>query len=329
MKTNDRLQNYATKFQLWKSECKLQEEHRNGILHLFQNFEWEEDFLEHCSTMQRSDPTDTFIKHHKLNEGNLSDVHKREIFFGSKIKTAYETARRAIGSSANPLWVQPAKLPSGANVSGMFYSIRKRLWLTSRAFDLAKAAIRQEFKRDGLSFKEADHKELILQRAVTYDFQESYFPPWWLTFVYLGMPAGDNCRKQFQSGKAVLDSSDLNSIRTMSRKVNRRAMDSAYATPSDVENGTISPPSSGPANKKTKFEIVVKHEHGEGGGENKLSAAITAIRNLIATLKEIGDEESYRQIPILLGQLKDLEYKQVTELINAVNTTSTTDQDEV
>ena len=42
MKTNDRLQNYATKFQLWKSECKLQEEHRNGILHLFQNYEWED-----------------------------------------------------------------------------------------------------------------------------------------------------------------------------------------------------------------------------------------------------------------------------------------------
>jgi hypothetical protein len=321
MKTVDRMQNYATQFQLWMSECKRQEEHRNGILHLFEDFEWDSDFLAHCSIMQRSDPTDTFVKSHKLGERHISDVHKREIFFGSKIKAAYETAKRAIGSGANPLWVPPGKLPSGANVSGMFYSIRKRLWLSSRAIDLAKAAIRQEFKRDGRSFKEGDNRDVILQRAVTYDFQESYFPPWWLTFVYLGMPAGHNCRKQFQSGKAVLDQTDLNAIRIMSGKVNRRALDASYATPVDADKDGDSPPSSGPAAKKTKFEIVVKHEDKK---DTKFGAAIKALRNLIGTMREIGDEESLQQIPFLLKQLKDLEYKEVIELVGEVATARST-----
>jgi hypothetical protein len=151
-----------------------------------------------------SDPTDTFVKSHKSNEGNKSDSHKREIFFGSKIKAAYASAKRAINSLANPLWVPPGKLPSGANVSGMLFSIRKRLWLSTRALDLAKAAVRQEFKRDSRTFKEGEHREAILQRAVTYDFQESYFPPWWLTFVYLGMPAGECCRKHFSLVKRCL-----------------------------------------------------------------------------------------------------------------------------
>jgi hypothetical protein len=74
MKTTDRLQNYATQFQFWIDSCKLQDEHRNGILHLFSDFEWEEDFLAQCSAMRGSDPTDTFVKSHKLNEGNKSVV---------------------------------------------------------------------------------------------------------------------------------------------------------------------------------------------------------------------------------------------------------------
>ena len=36
----------------------------------------------------------------------------------------------------NPLWIAPDKLPSGANVSGMLLSIRKRLWTPYRACEL-------------------------------------------------------------------------------------------------------------------------------------------------------------------------------------------------
>ena len=70
-------------------------------------------------------------------------------------------------------------LPSGCNVSGKLLSIRKKLWTPYRACELAKAPIRQEFKRDNTTFKEGENKEAILTRALSYEFVDSFFPPWW------------------------------------------------------------------------------------------------------------------------------------------------------
>ena len=103
----------------------------------------------------------------------------------------------------------------------MLLSIRKRLWTPYRAYKLVKAAIRQEFKRDNKTFKEGENKEAILARASWYEFVDSYFPLWGVTFSYLGLPAGNKCRKHFQSGKAVC-STDLGKIRSLSYGANRR-----------------------------------------------------------------------------------------------------------
>ena len=191
MRTNDRLEQCGLKFLFWLQECKSQAEHRKGILKPFPDLDWEVDFLAQVSTLQNSEPSDTFVKSHKLLEGNMSEQKRKLIWFGSKVKTAFETARRLISVAANPLWIAPEKLPSGCNVSGMLLSIRKRLWTPYRACELAKAAIWQEFKRDNKTLKEGDNKEAILARALTYELVDSYFPSWWATFCYLGLPAGD------------------------------------------------------------------------------------------------------------------------------------------
>ena len=114
IRTNDRLEQCGLKFLFWLQECTSQAEHREGILKPFPDFDWEADFLAHISTLQNSEPSDTFVKSHKLLEGNMSEQKRKLIWFGSKVKTAFETARRLILVAANPLWIAPEKLPLGA-----------------------------------------------------------------------------------------------------------------------------------------------------------------------------------------------------------------------
>jgi hypothetical protein len=121
----------------------------------------------------------------------------------------------------------------------------------------------------------------------------------------------------FQSGKAVLDHTDLVGIRNMSGKVNRRAMDAAASSAEGTPGSEAEAP---PSSKKTKGEVIVKHKHEGGPRETPISAAIKALRGLIGTLREIGDEESLEQVPHLLKQLRDLEFRQVVDLVGAVAT---------
>ena len=282
---NDRPEQCGLKFLFWLQECKSQAEHREGILKPFPDFDWEVNFLAHVSTLQNSEPSDTFVKSHKLLEGNMSEQKRKLIFFGSKVKTAFETARRLTSVAANLLWIAPEKLLSGCNMSGMLLSIRKRLWIY-RACELAKAAPRQEFKRDNKTFKEGDNKEAILARALSYEFVDSYFPSWLATFCYLGLPAGDKCRKHFQSGKAVC-STDLGEIRSLSHRANRRtAFDLSISsptkslTPSSVDSSDI------PSAKRRAYDIVVTCQHVEPFRDD-LSCMIEAIKGQVQTVSKL------------------------------------------
>ena len=147
----------------------------------------------------------------------MSEQKRQLIWFGFNVKAAFETAQRLFSHSTNPVWIVPDKLPSGANVSGMLYSIWMRSWIPYGPSALAKAAIRQGVKREKKNFKEGEIRQAVLARNSSYKFVDSYFHPWWATFCYLGLPAGDKCRQHFQSGKAVCFM-DLSDIRTEVRR---------------------------------------------------------------------------------------------------------------
>ena len=79
----------------------------------------------------------TFVKSLTHLEGNMSEQKRKLIRFGSKVKTAFETARHFVSAGANPLWMAPDKLPSGSNVLACFSLYR--------ASELVNATIRQKY----------------------------------------------------------------------------------------------------------------------------------------------------------------------------------------
>ena len=145
-------------------------------------------------------------------------------------------------------------------------------------------------------------------RALSYEFVDSYFPSWWATFCYLGLLAGDKCRKHFQSGKAVC-STDLGEIRSLSHRANRRtSSDLSMSTPTRSLTPSLVDSSDIPSAKRRAYDIAVTCPHVEPFRDD-LSCMIEVIKGQVETLREIGDEEAMQEIPNLLKQLRDLQKK--------------------
>jgi hypothetical protein len=295
MSTIDKLENVALKFDFWMKNCILQEQHREGILHLFPESRWPQDFITHCNVLQDVDPSTTWLKSHHLEKSEKPLSYLKKVCFGYKVREAFKEGRKLINSYANVMWIDPNDLPSGTNVSALLLSIRRRMWYSIKASSLAEAAIRQDFKRNKQAFKKSDHGQAIAARALSYDFQESYFPQWWLTFIYLGYPIGAKyCCIQLESGVATSVNA-LQEIREVSSKVNRRQVD-AYSTPNPGDT-----PSSGePSSKKRAYELVVTHNKDPQDHEQSM---IMALNDQIKTIKDMGDPEMNERLPGLYREL--------------------------
>jgi hypothetical protein len=84
MSTIDKLENVALKFDFWMKNCILQEQHREGILHLFPESRWPQDFITHCNVLQDVDPSTTWLKSHHLEKSEKPLSYLKKVCFGYK-----------------------------------------------------------------------------------------------------------------------------------------------------------------------------------------------------------------------------------------------------
>ena len=137
-------------------------------------------------------------------------------------------------------------------------------------------------------------------------------------FAALGVKRGYKCRKHFHSGNAVY-STELSEIRALSHKANRRiASDLSMSTPTRSRTPSSVDSSDVPSAKRRAYDIVVTCQHVEPLRDN-LSCMIEAIKGLVETLRQIGDEEAMQEIPGLLKQLRDLQKKKIKKLQSSGN----------
>jgi hypothetical protein len=259
MTTLDQYQNFYIKFVMWIENMHVKEEFKTGILKLFPGRKLPDYFEAHVAAMKCT-PTSTWIKANGARM--LSPEQLRNAKFGCTIKAAFDACKRDINGFANPLWIPPQKLPSGVSVYGYNYFMRRQLWPV-RAQELAANSVKQAFLRDNKNEKyvKKDHFGAIVERAQQSPFDKLWYPEYWLSFLFLGMPAGDNVRDSFKSGKAALTTGSLEDIRSLSKKRNRRAIDEAEQGLSSSDTTGDGPPSSERKRNSQSLDVRTLHVH--------------------------------------------------------------------
>jgi hypothetical protein len=127
-------------------------------------------------------------------------------------------------------------------------------------------------------YNKKDHIEAINLKSLTYPFVSTWYPDFWLTFLFLGMPAGDYVRDSFKSGKAAYKSS-LSGIRDMANKATRRSIDNMSTGDS---NGSSSV---GTLEKKHRLYVKINYEKDT---LSLVSRRIANMKDRIETMKGLG-----------------------------------------
>jgi hypothetical protein len=313
MTTTNQFINFNTKFVYWLSDLSMKEEFSSGILRYFPNRELPESFARYVETMQVV-PTPKWVKTNGIER--LGVEQQTQVKFGSIVKAHFDLCKREINGNANPLWIHPTKLPSGVSEYAYLYFIRKELW-PQRALELAKNAAkaaytRQKRKRtattnaDDSSESQVETPEARMQQ---YAFDPNWYPDWWLVFLYMGIPADNRCRDSFVSGKAVAVAS-LTDIRHLANKVNRKAIDEA------VSNSSSSTPVSALTDdNRRQVDIVISQANPTPSILQVRREKISALRDAIATMKELGMSQTNDQYKGLLLQLLQEQQAVIAELV--------------
>ena len=114
-------------------------------------------------------------------------------------------ARCEINNRFNPLWRD--KLKSGETKTALLNAIRRANY-PHTAKKLAKDSVNQYVLRQWKDYKVrvpvAERKAMMREQRNKKLEQllreDNYYHGWWITFVYLGLPAGENKRLSFSSG---------------------------------------------------------------------------------------------------------------------------------
>lgn len=167
------LQNYPKK-----------EHTRRVIFRNLHNKTWPEGFVEYMTQKYGEVPSADWCAKQRITD--YSEERKKQIYFGSKMHTAFQTIKRHINNVLNPIWnTLPEVIPSGVTKSTLLYWLRSKAWPTE-ALELAKGSIRQKRFKQLKSTKLEDFAEEVTIHANKRMFKPVWFPDSWLVFVYLG-----------------------------------------------------------------------------------------------------------------------------------------------
>ena len=282
---NQKIFDFNARFQFWSQEIARTEEFRSNLLRLFPGRELPQSFFDYVKTM-RTAPTAKFIKDRKLE--NFSAEQQTDAKFGALVKAQFDSCKREINRILNPLWRPASMLPSGVSCYAYLYFMRKQLW-PSKALEFAGLAMKTAFKRGSTTkYNKKDHVVAISERAAKYKFSENWYPDYWLVFLYLGKPAGENARRSFTSGEAVVEQL-LPSIRSMANKETRGAVDSGSSN-KETRGAVVSGSSIGSSSSAKKARTSSPDTEGSGSDE---------------TVKKFTYRHSYDPLNALIANLKD------------------------
>jgi hypothetical protein len=295
---NQKIFDFNARFQFWSQEIARTEEFRSNLLRLFPGRELPQSFFDYVKTM-RTAPTAKFIKDRKLE--NFSAEQQTDAKFGALVKAQFDSCKREINRILNPLWRPASMLPSGVSCYAYLYFMRKQLW-PSKALEFAGLAMKTAFKRGSTTkYNKKDHVVAISERAAKYKFNENWYPDYWLVFLYLGKPAGENARRSFTSGEAVVEQL-LPSIRSMANKETRGAVDSGSSN--KETRGAVDSDSS---NKETRGAVDSGSSIGSSSSAKKArtSSPDTEGSGSDEKVKKFTYRHSYDPLNALIANLKD------------------------
>ena len=285
----DQYLNLDIQFAFWLRDLHLSQEMVRGVLRLFPGNRLPDYFLKHVDLMTTA-PSRNWIKSHGIDD--LSVEKQTKCKFGSIVKSHFETCKKEINRQANPLWINPVNLPSGVSAYAYLYFIRTQLW-PAKALECAEYSVKQAFvrgqkdkeKKGGVTakYKKSEHMTAISAKAAALPFEPNWFPDWWLTFLFLGMPAKDHARDCFLSGNAVRSNEAYMSIRDLGRtsRRNRRGIDKLLAS-TGPEMSPISSIRTSDETMDTKRQRLDVCVHNNSISEyQKKSSEIQRIRRLI------------------------------------------------
>ena len=294
MGLTDQYLNFNTQFVFWLEHLALKEEFTSDLLRHFPDKELPVGFNEYVQLMEAV-PTVKWIT--SLGIQNMPVDKQNKMKFGSIVKSHFDAAKREINNNANPLWISPSKLPSGVSEYAYTYFIRQELW-PQQAFAKAKNAMktavarvkRYEKTKKNKTKKgpvEVEDVRPIEERLRDYPFEPSWYPDWWLTFLFLGLPAGNKCRDSLVSGVATTVAS-LSTIRECSNRANRRAIDKASAGSSRINTPTTDASTiSSSVVKKRQLDITL-HESFSNATYAKKKALTTLLEGHLKSMRDYG-----------------------------------------
>jgi hypothetical protein len=312
----EQMKQMAVQFAFWYESCKDKSEFRDSLMLYFglgDNCTWPGHFVEYVSNLRSAVPTAKWLK-----DNGCTDLHsqlQKDVKFGSVVKAKFESTKRSICNDVNKYWIDASKLPSGVSVLQYLFYVLKMTW-PIRAAELAKDWHKSKWQRENVGkYNSKIHTQEIMEKAQSYEMDRTYYPEWWIAFIYLGLPADDKARDCLLSGKACMVQS-FQGIRELGQKSTRRSFDAAskdvdsrgmFSTPgsSDPSAGGTS---SGGDDKKRRLDVVVSYSNAPSTAGANVSGLIANLEKQMQVLDRMGmDKESDHYQRLLNKLLSTLE----------------------
>jgi hypothetical protein len=187
MTAEEKFMQFHDQFHLWFEKMSTTEEHVGGILKVFEGCKLPEFFRNYVKEMKVRSTQKWIAKYHF---GGESQDKLKRLRFGNIVKDCFDDCRKSINTVANPLWIDSELLPRKISVFAYFYFMRKQIW-PSKALENAVNSHRMAKRRKSTKVVDDIGGSINLVPA---DFDDKWYPDWWLSFVFLGLPAGKRAR---------------------------------------------------------------------------------------------------------------------------------------
>lgn len=157
---------------------------------------------------------------------DLNDEDKMKAFVGKKVHETYTEAKGQISMHLAKQWIPPHEIHSGFTIEYVFKEIRRTLW-RMEAYKRAKNNLKQAMSRKKAGKAEEEPEEEAEEESVKSkkksgmstvseaeiearaesnlnNFDFSWYPDYWLTFVLYSVPAGPHCLLSMNGGTPAL-----------------------------------------------------------------------------------------------------------------------------
>ena len=133
----------------------------------------------------------------------------RNLYFGSKVWQGGKDIKANINNKLNKYYINPHKLPSGRNETGLFLELRKKIVWPEHCKNEAKNSVELRMKsaltngeKSIIITEEKDFEYYFKEKysVLVIEWDSSWSGPTWLTFIMCGKPGKWGQIKTLMSG---------------------------------------------------------------------------------------------------------------------------------